>query len=270
MHRGLLFALLLGSCTPVAAPEQARSPGIASINPCTDAILAEVADPADIAALSHYSADPASSSMDVALARRFPSTTGTVEELVALRPRLVIGGTFTPPATRNALARLDIPLVEVPIATTVEASTAQVRQIAALAGQPARGEALARRIARSVAAATPPPGAPAASAVVWQSGGIVPGEGTLVADLLNRTGFTSLSAARGLRQADHLPLERMLADPPRVILAADKDRMLHHPALAALASTAQAPLEPSLLWCGGPTIPRLAARLAAVRAGLRP
>jgi len=269
MRAGLFPVLLLGACSPVAAPLHPPA-GIVSLNPCTDAILVEVADPGQIRALSHYSADPAASSMDPARARRFAATSGTVEEVAALRPALVVGGTFTPPSTRKALKDLDIPLVEVPIATTVEQSLAEVRLIARLAGHPERGEALVRGIEAALARAAPPPGAPPTSAVVWQSGGIVPGENTLIADLLRRTGFASLSAARGLRQADYLPLERMLADPPGVILAAGsaasgEDRLLVHPVLAALARTRRAPLDPALLWCGGPTIIRAAARLAEVR-----
>ncbi|MBA3054329.1 MAG: ABC transporter substrate-binding protein [Sphingomonadales bacterium] len=243
-----------------------------SLNPCTDAILAEVAAPGQIAALSAYSRSPASSSMDVAFARRLPATTGTVEEIVALRPDLVISGNFISPATRSALARLHIPLAELPIASSVDESIAQVRRIARLTGHPERGEALVARIESALREAAAPSGPPV-SAIVWQAGGIVPGDATLIADLLRRTGFTSLSATRGLGQADYLPLERMLADPPRVILAAGnarsaEDRLLAHPALAALTHTAREPLAPALLWCGGPTIIPAAARLAQVRRAL--
>ena len=66
------------------------------------AVVAEVAAPDQILALSAYSRDPASSSMDVALARRFPAVTGTIEEIVALRPAVVVSGNFTPPAMRAA------------------------------------------------------------------------------------------------------------------------------------------------------------------------
>lgn len=254
---------------PMPSGRGAR-PAIVSLNPCTDAILAEVADPDQLRSLSAWSSDPASSSMDVALARRFPANSGTVEEVAALRPDVVVSGTFTSPATRTALARLGVPLVELPIAATVPESIAQIRQLARLTGHPARGEALVARIEAALSAAAPSPLQSPASAIVWQSGGIVPGDNTLIADLLRRTGFVSLSAARGLRQADYLPLEQMLADPPRVILAAgdgrsDEDRLLSHAALGALPGTVRVPLDPSLLWCGGPTIIRAAARLAQVR-----
>ena len=55
-----LIALVLGACTPAPAREAAH-PSVVSLNPCTDAILAEVADPTQIAGLSSYSSDPASS-----------------------------------------------------------------------------------------------------------------------------------------------------------------------------------------------------------------
>lgn len=257
---------MLAGCA--AAPPPAPRGGIVSLNPCSDAILAEVADPGQIRALSAYSRDPASSSMDVAVARRFAATSGTVEEIAALRPAVVVASTFTPPATRAALARLGIRLIELPIAGSVDQSLAQVHQLAALAGHPARGAALAGRIEAALAATRPQTGL-ALPALVWQAGGIVPGDQTLIADLLRRTGFANAAAARGLGQADFLPLERVLADPPRVILAAGdgsgEDRLLNHPALAGLTGTHRARFDSSLLWCGGPTIIRAAARLAQVR-----
>lgn len=263
----VLLAGLLAGCA-ASGPQPSRGGGIVSLNPCTDAVLAEVADPAQIAALSAYSGSSRSSSMDVAVARRFASTTGTVEEIAVLRPSLVVSGTFTPPATRQALARLGIPLVELPIAGTVEESKAQVARIAELAGHPERGAALNARIDAALVRAAPPAGAPI-SALVWQSGGIVPGDGALIVDLLRRTGFVNAASARGLGQADYLPLERVLADPPALILAAGddagEDRLLSHPALAHLPNTRRAAFSSSLLWCGGPTVIRAAERLAQVR-----
>lgn len=269
-----LAALVLGACSPAPAkPVSPPAPRLVSLNPCSDAILAEVADFSQVLALSHYSRDPASSSMDVALARRFPSVSGSVEEVLALQPDVVVAGTFLPPATVNAFRRLGIPLVQLPIAATVAESRAQVAMLARLAGHEARGAALNARIGAALAQAAPAADSAPVPAVVWESGGIVPGDDTLIAELLGRTGFANFSAARGMKQADVLPLELLLADPPRVILTAgnsysNEDRMLAHPALAALKSTRRARLDPALLWCGGPTIIRAADRLAQVRRSL--
>lgn len=211
--------------------------------------------------------------MDVALARRFAATSGSAEELLSLSPDVVIGDAFVPPATRAALAARGIRLVQLPIVDSVARAKAQVLEIARLAGREQAGRALDARIDAALASAAPPRGAPPVSAIVWQAGGIVPGRNTLVADLLAHTGFTLQSAARGMGQADYLPLEDVLADPPRVLLVAGKagpreNRLLGHPALAALTHTKRAALDPSLLWCGGPTVVRAAQRLAAIRRSL--
>ena len=269
-----VIALALGACTAAPAREAPSPlPRIVSLNPCTDAILAEVADPEQLLAISAYSHDPASSSMDIATARRFRAVGGTVEEVAALRPDVVLSGNFMAPATRGALERLGARLELLPIAQTVADSRAQVRRIAVLAGHPQRGEALIARIDAALATARPTGGAPV-PALVWQSGGMVPGPDTLIADLLARTGFTNAAAARGLGQADLLPLEQVLADPPRVILTAgslhgNEDRLLRHPSLDALGDqTTRARLDANLLWCGGPTIIRAAGRLSEVRRAL--
>lgn len=271
MRAAALAILVLAGCSQAPEPQAPPvRPAIISLNPCSDAVLAEVADPGQVLALSHYSSDPSSSSMDVAVARRFPSVSGSVEEVMALAPDAVITGTFVGPAMADAFAKLGVRLEKVPIATSVAESKAQVMQIAQLVGHPERGAALNRRIDAALAKAAPPTGSAPVSAVVWQSGGIVPGGNTLIADLLGRTGFTSFSAAKGMGQAELLPLETMLSDPPQAILAAgnpqaEEDRMLAHPALKTLAHTRHAAFDPSLLWCGGPSIIRSAGRLAEIR-----
>jgi iron complex transport system substrate-binding protein len=241
-------------------------PTIVSLNPCTDAILAEVTAPGQLLAISHYSHEPRGTSMPLAKAQRFPATGGTVEEVLALDPDAVVTSSYVDPATARAFTRLGIRVERVGIASTIAESKAQIRHLAALARAPERGKTLISRIDSAVAAAhrTGPP----VSALVWQEGGLVPGSHTLVAQLLANSGFASLSAARGLEQGAYLPLERVLADPPALVIAAGDERMHDHPALRHLAGVRYATIEPNLLYCGGPTIPRLAARLAALRDGI--
>ncbi|WP_234024855.1 ABC transporter substrate-binding protein [Tsuneonella amylolytica] len=265
--------LLLAGC---AAPPTMRAgggtgeragggPTIVSLNPCTDAILAEVADAGQILAISHYSHDPRATSMPLAQARRFRATGGTVEEVLALDPDIVVGSTFMAPATRAAFDRLGIQVETMGIANTVEDSMAQVRRLAELSGHPSRGDALVARIETALARASTDKSPVAA--VLWQPDGIVPGESELVSDLMRRTGFSNQTAAHGMGQADYLSLEHLLADPPAVLLVAGDERGQQHPALAALSSTRRATFDPSLLYCGGPTIERAAGRLAEIRRG---
>lgn len=265
---------MMTGCSPAPrAPESNDHPTIVSLNPCSDAVLADVADPSQILAISHFSRDPASSSMELARAKRFRAVSGSAEEVLALGPDIVVADEYLSPATRAALHDLGIRLVQLPIVASVAQGKAQVRELARLAGHPGRGEALVARIDTALAEAAPQAGSGPVSTIVWQAGGIVPGKDTLIADLLRRTGFVQAGAARRLSQADYLPLEAMLADPPRLILAAgdprtSENRLLSHPALAALRGTRRARFDPSLLWCGGPTIIRAAERLKQVREGV--
>ena len=258
-----LLALVLAACA--APPPRAASehPTIVSLNPCTDSILAEVADPAQLLAISHYSRDPRASSMPLAEARRFRATGGTVEEVLALDPDVVVAGAFLPPATAQAFERLGIRVETVGIVPDLAENAAQVRRLAALAGHPERGEALLARTDDALASARHD--GTKADALLWQAGGIVPGERTLVAALLAHTGFASHSAARGLGQAAYLPLEQVLADPPQVVIAAGSERMLSHPALRGLDGVRYERLDPTLTFCGGPTVIRAVERLAQIR-----
>lgn len=260
-----MLSALLAACAPVPAERaDGPHPTIVSLNPCSDAILAEVAAPGQLLAVSHYSHDPRASSMPLAEARRYRATGGTVEEVLALGPNVVVGDPFMAPAARAAFDRLGIRVETLGIASSVAESEAQVRQLAALAGRPQRGERLVAQIEAALAATRRRGATPA---LLWQQGGLVPGEGTLAAELLAHTGFASHSAARGLGQGAYLPLERVLADPPRVVLSAGGERAQRHPALRGLEAPV-AKLDPALLYCGGPTIPRLAQRLAQVRDSL--
>ena len=258
----LLAAVLLAGCGGTPASEGGDGRRIVSLNPCADAILAEVA-PERLVAVSHYSHDPRATSMDVDVARRFPATGGTVEEVLALAPDVVVASSFLAPATRAAFADLGIRVEQVGIASSLEESVAQVRALAGVAQAAPAGEALAERM--QVAWAGAASDGPQVSTVLWQPGGIVPGDGALVSQMMRQAGLASHSAEQGLAQADYLPLEAMLADPPDLLLVAGRERSQSHPALATLGDMRTERFDPSLLYCGGPTIPRALKRLVEVR-----
>lgn len=266
MRGALPLLLALAGCShgPVASSHDPERPTIVSLNPCTDAVLAEVAAPGQLLAISHYSKDPRASSMEPGKAARFAATGGTVEEVLALDPDVVVAGTFLAPATRAALEDLGVRVVTFDSVATVEESEAQIRDLAALAGNVEAGEALIARIEAALTKAAPRNGEQV-SAVLWQPGGIVPGEAALVSDLLRRTGFTSYSAERGMAQADYLALEEVVADPPGLLLVAGSEAGQRHPTLDQLPGMKRASFDTSLLYCGGPTIARAAKRLAELR-----
>ena len=260
--------LALAGCDGPTASEHASKgegghPTVVSLNPCTDAVAVEIAAPGQVLAISHYSHDPSASSMHLAAARRFPATGGTVEEVLALAPDMVVAGAFMPPATRRALEDLGIRVETFGIASSIAQSQAQVMRMGDLLGRPAEASALAERIETAVARLASS-GEPA-DAVLWQPGGIVPGGATLVGELLRKAGFANYAAARGMEQASYLPLEAVLADPPEVLLVAGNERGQHHVALRGVEGMTIAPFDPALLYCGGPTIVRAAERIGQIR-----
>ncbi|MWV28373.1 ABC transporter substrate-binding protein [Erythrobacter sp. GH3-10] len=256
--------MVLTACSG-SQPESIASgqPTIVSLNPCADAILAEIAAPGQLLAISHYSHDPAASSMLAAEAARFATTGGTAEEVLALAPDMVVADAYIPPATRRALEQAGIVVESVGMAGSLEDSLAQIEALGAVTGNAPRADALSRQIAESWAAHRWD-GRPV-SALLWQQGGIVPGETSLAHKLLAQAGFASHSAARGMGQGAYLPLERVLADPPQVVIATAKERAADHPAMDMASDTVRFELDPTLLYCGGPTIPRALERLGEIR-----
>ncbi len=269
-RREAAAALAAAAAHPAAWPGPRR---VVSLNPCLDAILVQVADRAQIAAVSHYTHDPESSSSGPA-ASGLPFTYESAEEIVALKPDLVLTARLVSAATRAVLERLGAHTEFFDLPESVDASLAQVVRIAALVRRPQQGEALVARIRAALAAAAPASGERRPSALVFQSGGFAAARGTMMDEMLRRSGFTNAAERYGLRRSGNVPLELLVADPPDVLLAGEArpgaptwaDRVLHHPALARVAGRMhRASLPQRLTFCGGPVLIDLAATLARAR-----
>ena len=276
MRGAALLCLIAAGCAAQPSPRGGGG-GIVSLNPCADAMLVELVPPARIRALSHYSRDPGATSIPAAVAERFPSNHGTAEELIALRPDIVIGDSFTSPSTREALARAGIRTVYLGWASTIAESKAQLRTLAAAVDAGPAGEAMVARIDAAVTAARTD--APPVPALLWIGGNTVSGAGTLLDEMMVAAGFSDHAAHYGLQGTGYLPIEHVIADPPRVMLVPDsagrdassRAAQMRGWALARSgARVHQARFPRSLVNCGGPVIPRAMARLAEVRRQVTP
>ena len=281
--RFALALLLLAGCGPVvgggaggggagqgsddAQHRWKAGEGIVSVNPCADAMLVRLVEPGRIAAISRYSQDAGATSIPLAVANRFRATAGTAEEVIALRPSLVLASTFTPPATREAYARAGLRTVYLDSPTTVAASVAQVREVAAAVGERGRGEAMAREIEGSVSAPAPP-GRADPSALLFITGDLANGSGTLLDELTRRAGFRNAAADYGLTYTGRIPLERLVVHPPAIVIAPDRGGRTAELRRALLPRTPQAAFPRRLINCGGPAIVPALARLRAIRAAL--
>src|SRR5262249_15465667 len=90
-----LFAALV-----VATPVPAEAHPVVPLNPCLDTILVNVADRDQIAALSPYAQDAHTSSI-ADIAATLPVVSESAEDVIMLRPDLVLAGFHNSPATRK-------------------------------------------------------------------------------------------------------------------------------------------------------------------------
>lgn len=262
-------ALSAGLVSPaIAAPQR-----VVSLNPCLDAILVAIADTAQIAALSHYARDPQSSTI-AEIARRLPYTYESTEEILAFSPDLVLASVHSGVGTREALHRMKVRVATFGVPASVAESLSQIRDLATEVGRSAQGAALVARIEAALAAAAPPRGRAPIQALVFQPGGLVAGKGTLVDEMLQRTGFENVAARYGIGMWGKAPLERVVADPPQLLLSSAPgpgassfaERIVAHPALRAVAPRMRrAVFPPACLYCGGPVLLQTASVLARAR-----
>ncbi|MFC4292646.1 ABC transporter substrate-binding protein [Sphingorhabdus arenilitoris] len=231
--------------------------GIVSNNPCIDAVLSEIAAPGQVAAVSIYSHDPASASAPVQWARQYPALGISAEEVIAARPRLLLTGNLASSGTNAALAKAAIRHEAFGVPANVPENLEQVKAVGKAIGRMQAAEHLMQRI---MSATTPAP-ATGRRAIIWQTGGFVPGKGTLQDELLSRAGFTNASATYGLSQWSQLPLEPLVRNPPDVIFMpvtgdgeAGRELAMRRKLLRYFPETKIVTFPDRLLFCGGPTI----------------
>jgi iron complex transport system substrate-binding protein len=247
---------------------------IVSIHLCADQLALALADRRQIVSLSYLSTDPSRSHMAEA-AKGMKLNTGTAEEIVALRPDLVLAGFKSARTTVAALRSLGYRVVEIAFATDFIAIRSQIRRIARLVGRPKRGETLIAAMDRRLkfAATDIPDSRPLAA--IYQPMGFTSGRGSLEHTLLAAAGFENLAVRLKMGALGHLPLETLVTAKPDLLvnwLGNDPSPSLSragyaHPALAG-GSWKIASL-PNKFWACGTWYSALAVeRLAAVRRDL--
>ena len=259
---------MAGGSAHAAAPRR-----VVSINSCTDGMLLDLGDRSQIAALSHYAREAENLTV-FERAKPFRITRESAEEIIDLRPDLVLSSRHNALATREALRKLDIRIETFGVPATVEESRQQVLKAGRALGHPERGEAMVARIDAAFAAAAPRPGQRRPTVLIFQSNGFTAGSETLVGELLKRVGFENAAGRYGMNKWGNVRLEQLLADPPDLLISGQRmdgapvwaDRIGKHPALRAIAGRMRRDIVPEgLLYCGGAVFIPAVARLAAVR-----
>ena len=255
------------------SPAIAKPARIVSLNLCTDQLLIALAERRNIASVTYFASKP-EYSPEASRARGLRVNYGQAEEIIPLKPDLVLAGRFSARATVGILRKLGYPLVEIPVVRSIQDVRRNVRLVAGAIGERVRGEALIasfdarlKSIARGQSAERP------IAAIYWIRGNTA-GAGTLMGAIVEQAGFVNLARRLGISGTVNLPLETLLSNPAEALVLASTSgdppslaaEALAHPALARLIRTRPSLAISSQLWsCGTPSVTDAVARLAALR-----
>lgn len=250
-----------------------RPQRVVSVNLCTDQLLLMLADPGQVASVSHLAVEPLSSFV-AAQARDYPLNHARAEEVIALEPDLVLDSHLGNPRLRTTLAALGYRVEPLASAHSLPQIIANIRQLARLLGQQARGEAMIQAMQDALDAPAGPPPAERPGALFLQPRGYTSGVGTLQDEALRLAGWRNLSAEHGVTGYSPVPLERLLSWRPDRLFTSPYDgsgdslaqRSLRHPALNGLLRE-RPPVEiPYKYWiCPGPMLSEAVALLRQAR-----
>lgn len=238
-------------------------PTVMSTNLCADLLLLRLAAPEQILSVSEQARDPSQSPV-AAVASRYPGNRGAVEELLYRQPEIALtylGWSGRPHA--ELLSGQGIELVALPYPTELEDALSMTLEIARAIGREAVGRQEVTRARARIqtlsGTATDPGKAP--RALYLRPNGGTAGSETYVDAMLELLGLRNLAAESGIRGWGTLPLERLIADPPDLLLLGyfdqaqpqSKSRYGRHPLFSRLLE--QVPsiqMRSSSAWgCGG-------------------
>ncbi|GEO99681.1 cobalamin ABC transporter substrate-binding protein [Methylobacterium haplocladii] len=274
-----LFTIVMAACLAagtVAADESTpvRPARIVSMNLCADELVLRLADREQIAAVTWFARDPRGSTV-AAEAAGVPLTRGLSEEIVALKPDLVVAGAFTTRTTVGLLKRIGFPLLELGVPSDFEGVRAQIRDVATAVGYPERGGAMIAELDARLAAAASR-GGTALRGLVMRPNAFTVAPGSLGDAVIRAAGLVNVAAEIGRDRSGQIPLEAAaFADADLIVLDEGENRtpsladtVLHHPVLGAFRREGRTVSIPNRLWsCPGPQVAEVVERLAAAARG---
>lgn len=260
----MLGAIAFGVAAVLAAPtaHAADAPRVASINVCTDQLLLTLADPGQIVGLSPYSRDPVRSWAADA-ARRYRLLSGEAEDVLALKPDVVVAGRFTKRATRELLKDEGLRVEEFDAARSLDNAREQIMRMGDIVGHPDRAQAAVARIDAVVVRARQAVAQKPFRVLALSRRGWASGSDSLTSSLLATVGLSNAASQLRYRLGGFASLETIVTLKPDLILLSDGSNFaedqgtafLLHPALERLYPPDKRIVIPERLTvCGGPML----------------
>lgn len=270
--KSFLTTLALAGCfagaLPVLADEAPRR--VVSMNLCTDQLAMLLAAPGQLISVSRIALDPVSSAMSEEAAA-YSINSGQAEEIFAMSPDLVLGGTYTDPFAVQMLRDLGVEVVQFPIVSRLSEIPDVVRQMGVVLGREAKADVLAREVEARLEAVSETPDERRLEAAFFFANGYSLGAGTLSHDIVSKAGFLNLAERLGRQGGGRLALEELILNRPDVLItgqpypaASRSEEIVAHPALDGILRVASGPE-----WvCGTPLTLLALEQMVAVRKAL--
>jgi iron complex transport system substrate-binding protein len=225
---------LVVSCNAASA---ASLPRLVSMNVCTDQLVLTLADPEQILGLSRFSRDGwQSKAGDLS---RYPVLSGGAEDVLLIKPDIVVTSAFDRRATRELLKAKGLRLAELAVPRTLDEARQQIREAGDITGHPERAEAEITRLDAALARARQAVSARHYRVLPVSRRGWVAGSDSFVGSLLGETGLRSAAGDLGFNFGGFASLEAIVNLRPDFIVVSqagdyardDGQAFLLHPAL---------------------------------------
>jgi iron complex transport system substrate-binding protein len=229
------------------------------MNVCTDQLLLPLADPAQILGLSRYSRD-AWQSWAAEEALHYPSLSGGAEDVLVLKPDIVLASLFDKRSTRELLKAQGLHLAEFSVPRNLDEVKAQIREMGEIVQHRDRAEAEIARLDAAMARARRVVVEKHYSVLPVSRRGWVSGSDSLVSSLLSETGLFNAATKLGVGGGGLVPLEVIVKAKPDFLLVSkagdraedDGSAFLLHPALERFYPPSKRIVIPERLTvCGG-------------------
>lgn len=262
LSRALVGIVAAMSALAIAPARAAELPRIASINACTDQLLLALADPEQILGLGPYARDT-TRSWGAAVAHRYPRLSGEAEDVLVLKPDVVVAGSFTKRATRELLKEHGQNVVTFDVAHSLDEVKAQIRKMGEVTQHPDRAEIYISHIDTALAGTRQFVAKKHYRVLSVSRRGWVSGSRSLMSSLLGEIGLTNAAGEIGLKFGGFASLEAIIKlQPDFIVVSNDSDfaedegrAFLLHPALEHFYPPSKRLIVPERLTvCGGPMV----------------
>jgi iron complex transport system substrate-binding protein len=207
----------IGRAQELAAPPQRIVSGVLA----SDEMLADMVDLTRICAVTYLVDDRGISNVPDHYPAAIRRHRGQLEELLAMRPDLVVVTSHSQPSTVKLLLRAGVFVVRVPDANSFDAIAMNIEALGRVLGASKRAEALIDHMRRKLARVEGRVAGRQRPRVLYYSMGSTAGPDSLTDEMIQRAGGYNVIRDTGIRGYTRISPEMAIALQPEVVILSD-------------------------------------------------